>query len=264
MFIIIPLLPGFAGEVHETVTLQILLKYTYKTISRNKGFSLVEKLYQLMGSRVEDYIYFFSLRTHGMVKGVPFSEIIYIHSKIMIVDDEIALIGSANINDRSLLGSRDSEVGVIIKDDYKVYSRMDGKQFLASNFAQSLRIRLFKEHLGLNLENNEFPEILLDPLDERLFRMMKDIACANTVIYREIFNCYPDDKIQKFSDIASISYSNSLQDDLAKSLKIEKYHNYKDKIIGNLVEFPLNFLRQEYLNRTYFCKEILVPIKNFL
>lgn len=35
---------------------------------------------------------------------------VYVHSKIMIVDDRYALIGSANINDRSLLGSRDSEV----------------------------------------------------------------------------------------------------------------------------------------------------------
>jgi len=35
---------------------------------------------------------------------------VYVHSKIMIVDDCITLIGSANINDRSLLGSRDSEV----------------------------------------------------------------------------------------------------------------------------------------------------------
>ncbi|CAL5390539.1 unnamed protein product [Camellia sinensis] len=37
----------------------------------------------------------------------------YVHSKIMIIDDciSISLIGSANINDRSLLGSRDSEVG---------------------------------------------------------------------------------------------------------------------------------------------------------
>jgi len=35
---------------------------------------------------------------------------IYVHSKIMIVDDHTALIGSGNINDRSLLGSRDSEV----------------------------------------------------------------------------------------------------------------------------------------------------------
>lgn len=32
------------------------------------------------------------------------------HSKLMIVDDRMVLIGSANINDRSLLGSRDSEV----------------------------------------------------------------------------------------------------------------------------------------------------------
>lgn len=34
------------------------------------------------------------------------------HSKIMIVDDCTTLIGSANINDRSLLGSRDSEVSL--------------------------------------------------------------------------------------------------------------------------------------------------------
>ena len=41
---------------------------------------------------------------------------IYIHSKCMIVDDSIALIGSANINDRSLDGSRDSEIAIVIED----------------------------------------------------------------------------------------------------------------------------------------------------
>jgi len=34
----------------------------------------------------------------------------------MIIDDKIALIGSANINDRSLMGTRDSELAVIIKN----------------------------------------------------------------------------------------------------------------------------------------------------
>jgi phospholipase D1/2 len=32
----------------------------------------------------------------------------------MIVDDKVALIGSANINDRSLNGSRDSELAIIV------------------------------------------------------------------------------------------------------------------------------------------------------
>lgn len=250
--------------MYKSQNKQTILKYTYRSICRNRGLSILESLNRMMGDKVNDYISFLSLRNHALIGDNPKTEIIYVHSKSMIIDDEITLVGSANINDRSLLGSRDSEVGVIIKDDYKVYSKMDGKQYLASNFAQSLRIRLFKEHLGLGVENNEFPEILLDPLDEKLFKMMKDIASSNTVIYREIFNCYPDDKIQKFSDIANLSYLISHQDDLAKSLKIDKYHNYKDKIIGNLVEFPLNFLKQEYLNRKYFCKEILVPIKNFL
>lgn len=44
------------------------------------------------------------------------TEIIYIHSKMMIVDDKYALIGSANINDRSMLGSRDSEIAVVTED----------------------------------------------------------------------------------------------------------------------------------------------------
>lgn len=37
---------------------------------------------------------------------------IYVHSKLMIIDDEFALIGSANINDRSLTGNCDSEIAV--------------------------------------------------------------------------------------------------------------------------------------------------------
>jgi phospholipase D1/2 len=39
---------------------------------------------------------------------IPVTEILYIHSKLMIVDDKKMIIGSANINDRSLLGDRDS------------------------------------------------------------------------------------------------------------------------------------------------------------
>ena len=42
-------------------------------------------------------------------------ESIYVHSKLMIVDDCRAIIGSANINDRSMLGENDSEVAVLVE-----------------------------------------------------------------------------------------------------------------------------------------------------
>ena len=45
---------------------------------------------------------------------IPVTDMIYIHSKLMIVDDRSIVIGSANINDRSMLGSRDHEVAVLI------------------------------------------------------------------------------------------------------------------------------------------------------
>ncbi len=45
----------------------------------------------------------------------PVSEIVYVHSKLIIVDDCKVILGSANINDRSMKGDRDSELGVIIE-----------------------------------------------------------------------------------------------------------------------------------------------------
>ncbi len=65
------------------------------------------------------FIRFYSLRNHGQspVSGLPTDEMIYIHSKAMIVDDRYFIIGSANVNDRSMLGSRDHEIAVLVKFD---------------------------------------------------------------------------------------------------------------------------------------------------
>lgn len=37
---------------------------------------------------------------------------IYVHAKGMIVDDEYVIMGSANINQRSMAGSRDTEIAM--------------------------------------------------------------------------------------------------------------------------------------------------------
>lgn len=41
---------------------------------------------------------------------------VYIHAKVCIVDDRLAIIGSANINERSQRGDRDSELAAVIRD----------------------------------------------------------------------------------------------------------------------------------------------------
>ena len=77
---------------------------------------------------MSDYISFYCLRQWGLVSGQFVTEQIYVcirllsafchwrgfppclpekvHSKLMIVDDRTVLVGSANINDRSLLGGK--------------------------------------------------------------------------------------------------------------------------------------------------------------
>lgn len=77
---------------------------------------------------------------------------VYVHSKLMIVDDLYTIIGSANINDRSQAGNRDSEVCLLIKDQQFVPSKMNGKSYLAGKFAISLRKRLMSVRYFLLLK----------------------------------------------------------------------------------------------------------------
>ena len=73
----------------------------------------------------------------------PLTEIVYVHSKVMLIDDKIGIIGSANINDRSMSGDRDSEIAIVIEDTFKIKSKMNGHHYKASNFAYTLRKQLY-------------------------------------------------------------------------------------------------------------------------
>ena len=53
----------------------------------------------------------------------------------MIVDDKTVIIGSANINDRSLIGRRDSEVAVLITDEAFEDGKMNGESFPCGSYA---------------------------------------------------------------------------------------------------------------------------------
>ena len=250
------MLPGFAGEPESSGTLQIILKHTYAGICRNHGMSIIEQLEKIMGDKWKEYIGFYSLRGHGLVNNVPETELIYIHSKLMIVDDKTVILGSANINDRSMLGKRDSEYAVMINEERKLNSIMDGKEYKAANFAHSFRVNLLAEHLGVDPKD----DILKDPLSDEFLHLVQNTAHNNTEIYRKLWGCYPDDMYQSFKDLRGHKKPTTKEE--IDNLRNE-YLKEKDKIIGHAVEFPLHFLEKENLGISFFSVENIVPEKNF-
>ncbi len=68
---------------------------------------------------------------------------IYVHAKLMIVDDEVVRIGSANMNNRSM--GLDTEADVFIDAARPANDRDDVRSAI-----RSLRYRLLAEHCGIN------------------------------------------------------------------------------------------------------------------
>jgi phospholipase D1/2 len=93
------------------------------------------------------YITLLNLRNWAKVGDRYVTEQIYVHTKMMIVDDLYAIVGSANINDRSLLSSRDSELAVMVVDTQtstEDIGAADGDQ-LTRKFARDLRMSVWKK-----------------------------------------------------------------------------------------------------------------------
>src|SRR5690606_35952154 len=126
-------------------------------ISRDEAERIIERrgsdnrpVYELQDwSR---YLTLLNLRTWDELDGRVATEQIYVHSKLLIADDRVAILGSANINDRSLLGPRDSELAVIVRDSTPVTVKLDGKNpQQVSEAVHELRVALWKKHFGLSL-----------------------------------------------------------------------------------------------------------------
>ncbi|VVA96594.1 unnamed protein product [Arabis nemorensis] len=195
--VVIPLLPGFQGGIDDfgAATVRALMHWQYRTISRERT-SILDNLNALLGPKTKDYISFYGLRSYGrLFEGGPIATSqIYVHSKLMIVDDRIAVIGSSNINDRSLLGSRDSEIGVVIEDKEFVESSMNGVKWMAGKFSYSLRCSLWSEHLGL--QAGEMKKIE-DPINDATYKdLWMATAQENTDIYDQVFSCIPNEHIR--------------------------------------------------------------------
>ncbi|KAI5019709.1 hypothetical protein ZWY2020_044597 [Hordeum vulgare] len=80
---------------------------------------------------------------------------VYVHSKGMIVDDEYVIIGSANINQRSMEGTRDTEIAM---GAYQRQYTWANKISAPRGQVYGYRMSLWAEHIGAIEEDFNHPE----------------------------------------------------------------------------------------------------------
>lgn len=222
-------------------------------------------------------------------KGDPEAEIsafvteqLYVHTKLLIADDRLVICGSANLNDRSQLGSHDSEIAVVIEDPVTVDSYMDGAPYAASRFAASLRRHIFRKHLGLLPHqrcdspdphgnwspvdrglnaydwNSPADALVRDPMTRNFWNLWDGTARTNTDVFSKVFHCVPNDHVRTWKDYDDFFSRHFANPGTGKpgDAKVEYGHVVPDefpggvaevkewlsRVRGNLVEMPLKFL----------------------
>ncbi|CAF4362888.1 unnamed protein product, partial [Rotaria sp. Silwood2] len=252
VYFVMPLIPGFEGQygTSKATALQAITHWNYRSISQGQQ-SLLARLAKEVGDP-HRYICFFGLRTWSEMNGRLVSEIVYVHSKLAIVDDNRVLIGSANINDRSLVGDRDSEISVLFEDTEFVRGMMNGQNVQVGKFASGLRKRLFREHLG-DFDGRQIN--YQDPISDSFYKdIWLSTAARNTTMFEKIFNCIPTDSAFTFSQLREIQSASKLCE-----TNPEEARRLLQSIRGYLVLIPHKFLSKEYLGPRLPAKEILAP-----
>uniref|UniRef100_A0A2K6T9W5 Phospholipase n=1 Tax=Saimiri boliviensis boliviensis TaxID=39432 RepID=A0A2K6T9W5_SAIBB len=255
VYVVIPLLPGFEGDISTGGgnALQAIMHFNYRTMCRGEN-SILGQLKAELGNQWINYISFCGLRTHAELEGNLVTELIYVHSKLLIADDNTVIIGSANINDRSMLGKRDSEMAVIVQDTETVPSVMDGEEYQAGRFAQGLRLQCFRVVLGYP---DDPSEDIQDPVSDKFFKeVWVSTAARNATIYDKVFRCLPNDEVHNLIQLRDFINKPIL----AKEDPIRAEEELK-KIRGFLVQFPFYFLSEESLLPSVGTKEAIVPME---
>ena len=232
--LVIPIFSEGDGDSKVVKSLMYLMK---KSIYKGKS-SIYQRLKNAGIVNIEEY--FIVLTLYKFEKIVNTSTIIgspiYIHSKCIIVDDKYVYIGSSNINDRSLRGDRDSEIGALIASNTSNSQNSNRKCNKTSPLVKSFRMNLWNEHLGIYSTHsketkhlNEIEELNDNPI-ETIEEIILPIAEQNTIIYERNFLFFPSNKYRHFMNKYKHLYP-LFQGD------IDELNNIK----GHFIKFPLYF-----------------------
>lgn len=182
VYIVVPMWPE---GVPESGSVQAILDWQRRTMEMMYA-DIVQALRakQIYDANPKDYLTFFCLANREVKKNgeyIPKEEpeedsdykraqenrrfMIYVHAKMMIVDDEYIIIGSANINQRSMDGSRDSEIAMGAYQPFHLAVNEPARGQI-----HGFRMALWYEHTGM-LDN-----LFLQPEKVECIRKVNKIA----------------------------------------------------------------------------------------
>ncbi|KAL8029346.1 hypothetical protein ABFX02_14G220100 [Erythranthe guttata] len=165
VYIIIPMWPE---GVPKSSSVQEILYWQGQTMKLMYGIIAKElKSANLENAHPCDYLNFYCLgnREENDREQLPSDSasqrhgrfMIYVHSKGMIVDDDYIIIGSANINERSMAGSRDTEIAM---GGYQPHHTWAKKKGHPHGQVYGYRLSLWAEHMGEVNNLFNYPESL--------------------------------------------------------------------------------------------------------
>ncbi|KAL2493228.1 Phospholipase D epsilon [Abeliophyllum distichum] len=203
VYVIIPMWPEGPPE---SESVQDILHWSRETMKMT--YRLIGEAIQESGEpgHPRDYLNFFCLANREQeVKGEfvpPYSPhpatqywnaqkhrrfMVYVHSKLMIVDDTYLLIGSANVNQRSMDGQRDTEIAI------GCYQSRDGESFIDYGDIRAFRMSLWYEHTG------QADDVFQDPQSMECVQMIRSIG-------DQMWKIYSEDEILDMNGVHLVSY----------------------------------------------------------
>ncbi|KAJ4843492.1 hypothetical protein Tsubulata_029123 [Turnera subulata] len=157
VYVIVPMWPE---GVPSAASVQAILFWQGQTMQMMYDIIAKElKSMNIENSHPQDYLNFYCLGNREelpkqmLSSNEPVSAsqrfqrfMIYVHAKGMIVDDEYVLLGSANINQRSMAGSRDTEIAM---GAYQPNHTWNIKKRHPRGQVYGYRMSLWAEHFGM-------------------------------------------------------------------------------------------------------------------
>lgn len=190
---------------------------------------------KLPGVDPAQYIEFFCLRSWGVMNGKIVHDQIYVHDKVLIVDDRVAIVGSANINDRSMLGDRDTEMALRIEDTVHVTITLGGGPFVCGKTVHDLRVKFMRQHIGAPAANVDD----ITNIDTYEWQW-RNIAATNSSLYDQL-----DGEASPYRATTVVAYTNGLRNYVNKSSRDPQIQSIVNGIQGFLVFWPMNLFMND-------------------